>query len=198
MINAMCNLYRMTSTVAEIAKTFGSFDGDRSNLPSFNAIYPNREAPILRQQDGKLTLETILWGVPPPAKGGRSVTNVRNLASPFWRSMLNSPEQRCLVPVTSFCEWEGEAGSKRKVWFGRTDTPLFAFAGLWRQTEDGPRMAFLTTEANEIVGAVHPKAMPVLLEAEDHDVWLTGDYEAATGLARPFDDSRMEIVEREG
>jgi putative SOS response-associated peptidase YedK len=194
----MCNLYRMTSTVAEIAKTFGSFDGDRSNLPSFDAIYPNREAPILRQQDGKLTLETILWGVPPPAKGSRLVTNVRNLASPFWRSMLNSPEQRCLVPVTSFCEWEGEAGSKRKVWFGRTDTPLFAFAGLWRQTKDGPRMAFLTTEANEIVGAVHPKAMPVLLDAEDHDVWLTGDYEAATGLARPFDDSRMEIVEREG
>lgn len=194
----MCNLYRMTSTVAEIAKTFGSFDGDRSNLPSFDAIYPNREAPILRQQDGKLTLETILWGVPPPAKGSRPVTNVRNLASPFWRSMLNSPEQRCLVPVTSFCEWEGEAGSKRKVWFGRTDTPLFAFAGLWRQTEDGPRMAFLTTEANEIVGAVHPKAMPVLLEVEDHDVWLTGDYEAATALARPFDDTRMEIVEREG
>ena len=194
----MCNLYRMTSTVAEIAKTIGSFDGDRSNLPSFDAIYPNREAPILRQQDGKLKLETILWGVPPPAKGSRPVTNVRNLASPFWRSMLNSPEQRCLVPVTSFCEWEGEAGSKRKVWFGRTDTPLFAFAGLWRQTEDGPRMAFLTTEANEIVGAVHPKAMPVLLEVEDHDVWLTGDYEAATALARPFDDTRMEIVEREG
>ncbi len=194
----MCNLYRMSSTVAEIAKTFGSFDGDRNNLPSFDAIYPNQEAPILRQQNGKLTLETILWGVPPPAKGSRPVTNVRNLASSFWRSMLNRPEQRCLVPVTSFCEWEGEAGSKRTVWFGRTDTPLFAFAGLWRQTKDGPRMAFLTPEANEIVGVVHPKAMPVLLDAEDHDVWLTGDYEAATALARPFDDSCMEIVEREG
>ena len=118
MINTMCNLYRMTSTVAEIAKTFGSFDGDRSYLPSFDAIYPNREAPVLRQQDGKLTLETILWGVPPPAKGSRPVTNVRNLASPFWRSMLNSPEQRCLLPVTSFCEWEGRPAPKARSGLG--------------------------------------------------------------------------------
>ena len=192
----MCNLYRMTSTVAEMAKVFGSFKGDRSNLASFDAIYPNREAPVLRQVDGALTLDTILWGVPPPAKASRPVTNVRNLSSPFWRSMLNTPERRCLVPVTAFCEWEGEKGSKRKVWFGRTDTPLFAFAGIWRPTEDGPRMAFLTTDANKIVGAVHPKAMPVLLDAAGHDTWLTGDYEAATALARPFEDERMEIVER--
>ncbi len=192
----MCNLYRMTSTVAEMAKVFGPFEGDRSNLASFDAIHPNREAPVLRQIDGALALDTILWGVPPPAKASRPVTNVRNLSSPFWRSMLNTPERRCLVPVTAFCEWEGEKGAKQKVWFGRTDTPLFAFAGIWRPTEDGPRMAFLTTEANRIVGAVHPKAMPVLLDAADHDTWLTGDYEAATGLAKPFDDSRMEIVER--
>ena len=57
-------------------------------------------------------------------------------------------------------------------------------------------MAFLTTEANDIVGTVHPKAMPVVLDAGDHDIWLTGDYELATALARPFDDDRMEIVER--
>ena len=198
MLCGMCNLYRMTATVAEIAKLFGPFGGDRSNLPSFEAIYPNRDAPMLRNVDGKLTLETMTWGVPPPAKASRPVTNVRNLKSPFWRSMLNTPERRCLVPVTSFCEWEGEKGSKRKVWFGRTDTPLFSFAGIWRPAEEGTRMAFLTTEANETVGAVHPKAMPVLLRQEDHETWLTADYEEATALARPFDDALVEVVEREG
>ena len=54
-------------------------------------------------------LEAMRWGFPPPAKSRVPVTNVRNLASPFWRSALNRPDRRCLVPVTDFCEWEGEA-----------------------------------------------------------------------------------------
>ena len=59
------------------------------------------------------------WGFPgPPAAGSRAVTNVRNLGSPFWRNALQEPARRCIVPVTSFCEWTGEVGRKTKVWFG--------------------------------------------------------------------------------
>ena len=36
--------------------------------------------------------------------------------------------------------------------------------------------------------------MPVLLEADAHDIWLTGDYEAATALAQAFDDERQGIA----
>ena len=36
----MCNLYTMTATVDELRKMFGSFDGDRDNLPSYEEIYP--------------------------------------------------------------------------------------------------------------------------------------------------------------
>ena len=101
------------------------------------------------------------------------MTNIRNLDSPFWRSALNNVERRCIVPVTRFCEWTAEPDPvtkrKRKVWFGlhppRAQEPLFAFAGLWRPGEGGPYMAFLTCDANALVGAVHPKAMPVMLRA---------------------------------
>ncbi|QWC57973.1 DUF159 family protein [Erythrobacter sp. 3-20A1M] len=190
----MCNLYRMRSSVDEMRQVFGAFQGDRANLKPRDEIYPDQSAPVLRMVDGTLTLDEIEWGVPPPASGSRPVTNVRNLSSPFWRPMLSNPDQRCLVPWTQFCEWTGEKGTKRKVWFERTDTPVSAFAGLWRQTSDGPHMAFLTTQANETVGAIHPKAMPVLLETDTHEAWLTGDYDAATALARPFDDERMMIM----
>ncbi|HSQ99237.1 MAG TPA: SOS response-associated peptidase family protein, partial [Sphingomicrobium sp.] len=150
----MCNLYSMTANVDQMRRLFGPFRGDTSNLPPFDDIYPGRQAPVLRRDGGELVLELMTWGFPgPQAAGGRPVTNVRNLASPFWRSALKDPARRCLVPVTRFCEWTAEPDPdtkrKRKIWFGHRDQPLFAFAGIWRPGDDGSFMAFLTCEPNE-------------------------------------------------
>lgn len=199
----MCNLYTMTATVDELRRVFGPFDGDRENLPPFDAIYPGKAAPVLRRgEGGGLLLERMTWGFPGPAASkGRPVTNVRNLASPFWRSALANVERRCIVPVTRFCEWtaepDPETNRKRKVWFGMHEDhePLFAFAGLWRPGAGGPFMAFLTCEPNQTVAAVHPKAMPVILARDDLDRWLSGEQETACSLARPFQDELMRVLE---
>ena len=196
----MCNLYSMTATVDEMRRVFGPFAGDTANLPPFDEIYPGKPAPVLRREGGGLKLETMTWGFPGPAAArGRPVTNVRNLDSPFWRSAIAAPERRCIVPVTSFCEWTGEVGAKRKVWFGLREagTPLFAFAGIWRPGEGGPFMAFLTCDANAVVGAVHPKAMPVMLRPGDIGRWLDSDREQACALAVPFADDDMHVLEPE-
>ena len=196
----MCNLYSMTATVDEMKKLFGPFEGDRTNLPPFDEIYPGKPAPVLRRGGASgLTLETMTWGFPGPTGAkGRPVTNVRNLASPFWRSALGSPERRCIVPVTRFCEWTGEVGRKRKVWFGMHEAhePLFAFAGVWRPGEGGPFMAFLTCDANELVGAIHPKAMPVILRPGQAGDWLDGTYDDACALAIPFADGDMQVFDQ--
>lgn len=201
----MCNLYSMTATVDELRRVFGPFDGDRGNLPPFGEIYPGKPAPVLRRADGGLALEMMSWGFPGPAAAkSRPITNVRNLDSPFWRGALNSPERRCLVPATSFCEWTAEPDPatrrKAKVWFGLNEgaAPLFAFAGLWRPSgRDGepPFMAFLTCEPNQVVGPIHPKAMPVMLRpGEEAEHWLSATRADACALARPFSDSDMRIV----
>jgi len=190
----MCNLYTMTATVDELRRTFGH----TANLPPFDEIYPGRAAPVLRREGGTLTLETMTWGFPGPAAAkGRPVTNVRNLDSPFWRSALGNVERRCIVPVTRFCEWTAAPDPvtkrKSKVWFGLHERhdPLFAFAGLWRPGEGGPYMAFLTCAPNDTVGRVHPKAMPVMLRADDSLGWLEHDRETACALAIPFPDVDM-------
>lgn len=196
----MCNLYSMTAPVAEIRRLFGSFDGDTANLPPLEEIYPGHKAPVLvRSEEGGLKLDWMKWGFPgPPAAGARPVTNVRNLASPFWRSALDNPARRCVVPVTSFCEWTAEpdplTGRKSKVWFGlnQAQPPLFAFAGIWRPGEEVPFMAFLTCAANATVGAVHPKAMPVMLRPQDAAIWLGSPRADACALAKPFDDAAMQ------
>lgn len=199
----MCNLYTMTASVDEMRRMFGAFDGDRDNLPPFGEIYPGRAAPVLRRNEsGGLQLETMTWGFPGPAVAkGRPVTNVRNLDSPFWRSALGNRERRCIVPVSSFCEWTAEPDPvtkrKSKVWFGlhEADDPLFAFAGIWRPGETGPFMAFLTCDANEVVGAVHPKAMPVMMRAGDAIHWLDHEREQACALAVPFPDTDMRRID---
>ena len=198
----MCNLYTMTATVDELRRMFGQFDGETANLPPFDEIYPGKPAPVLRRTGGKMKLETMTWGFPGPAAAkGRPVTNVRNLDSPFWRSALQAPERRCIVPVTRFCEWTAEPDPvtkrKSKVWFGMQEgsEPLFAFAGVWRPGEGGPFMAFLTCEANRTVGAVHPKAMPVILRPADALRWIEGDREQACALALPFPDADMRRIE---
>ncbi|WP_343343184.1 SOS response-associated peptidase [Sphingomicrobium sp. XHP0239] len=192
----MCNLYQMTATVDEMRKLFGPFEGDRANVAPQDEIYPKMEAPVLRRADDALRLDRMEWGFPgPQAAGGRPVTNVRNLASPFWRSALANPERRCLVPVTRFSEWSAAhdpvTGRKVKHWFGRADEAPFAFAGLWRPGESRGYYAFLTCAPNEMVGAVHPKAMPVMLERDEHDQWLNGTVEEASALARAFPDEKM-------
>ena len=202
----MCNLYTMTATVDELRRTFGPFVGDTDNLPPFDEIYPGRAAPVLRRGGDGLKLETMTWGFPGPAVAkGRPVTNVRNLDSPFWRSALGNVERRCIVPVTRFCERTAEPDPvtkrKSKVWFGLHERhdPLFAFAGLWRpgakDGSDGPYMAFLTCAPNDTVGRVHPKAMPVMLRADDALGWLEHDRETACALAIPFPDVDMRRLE---
>jgi hypothetical protein len=92
-LNGMCNLYNMTATVDEMRRVFGSFDGDTTNLPPFDEIFPGQMAPVLRRNSqGGLKLDQMKWGFPgPQAAGWRAVTNVRNLASPFWRNRPGDP-----------------------------------------------------------------------------------------------------------
>lgn len=54
---------------------------------------------------------------------------------------------------------------------------------------------FLTCPANAEVGAVHPKAMPVILtEPEEYRRWLTAPVEEVLRLQRPLPDGRPQIV----
>lgn len=197
----MCNLYRMTSNAQAIAQLFQADVAGR-NLPALTEIYPDEEAPVVVSEGAGRALAMMRWGWPPFGEVKRPITNVRNLASPMWRSALADPARRCLVPVTAFSEWSAapdpQTGRKRKHWFDLPDEPLFAFAGLWRPTEQGPRFAFLTCEANTVVGRVHPKAMPVLLRpGEDFDRWLDADGIGAAAMQVPLADALMREVAEE-
>ncbi len=188
----MCNRYRLAADTHAILIAMGAEPlGEHDRLPP-PEVFPKRLGWIVRHAGARRVTEPICWGFPPPAGASGPVTNVRNLFSPFWRSALANPAQRCLVPATGFCEWEGSAGQKRARWFSVPAQPVFAFAGIWRQSDNGGVFAMLTCEPNALVAPIHPQAMPVILHPSDYGHWLDGA--PAEALAAPFPADQMALA----
>ena len=195
----VCNHYRLTSNIETMRRLFAVDSSSAPNLPVFDEIYPDRDAPVvITASTGERRITMKRWGFPPPVAGTRPLTKVRNLASPFWRTALSRPDRRCLVSVTAFSEWTAEPDPvtirKRKVWFDLPAQEVFAFTGVWRPTSEVDRFAFLTTAPNELVGAVHPKAMPVILTPHEYTAWLTGDFAAVGAMSAAYPDDEMRIL----
>lgn len=200
----MCNLYRLRGVERwEVANAMGAdVDWPRPYELEKDYTAPGGPGYVARYQDGRRVLDAMRWGYPNPVPGKQPVTNIRNYVSPFWRSSLRNPAQRCIVPVTSFQEWSVEpdpvTGKKRAHWFSVPSRSVFGFAGAWRHTEKGPVFAFLTCgydgdPSTHIVGAIHPKACPVILHQEDEERWLNGDLEDALSLACAYPSQLMTV-----
>lgn len=55
---------------------------------------------------------------------------------------------------------------------------------------------FLTSDPNAEVGAVHPKAMPVILtEPDEFEMWMTAPWEIAAELQRPLQDGALSVLQ---
>ncbi|XWN34355.1 MAG: SOS response-associated peptidase family protein [Devosia sp.] len=54
--------------------------------------------------------------------------------------------------------------------------------------------AFCTTDANDVVKPIHPKAMPVILDPADYEQWLTGSTEEAMALQRPLPNDKLRLA----
>ena len=210
----MCNLYSLSKGQAAIIEMTRAMLDQTGNMPLLPGIFPDYSAPIVRNTAHGRELAMARWGMPSPAfalKGRNSdpgITNVRKTASPHWRRWLGV-ESRCVVPFTSFSENETLAdGSRPPVWFALDEErPLAMFAGIWtrwssvRKVKEGETVndlfAFLTTEPNAEVGAIHPQAMPVILTTQDEiEQWLTAPTVEALNLRRPLANGALKIVAR--
>lgn len=203
-------LYRLDAPARDVARLLGAEAG---NDPwTGGTVSPGQFAPVItagreevagpRPQDGRpKRLIPRLWGVPPPRSvqeaPARGILTVRNLESPFWIGNLRNCEFRCLIPATAFMEWghpSATDGKRRQQWFSCADQPLFAMAGVWKDSEI-PSFALLTCAPNAALREAGKDAMPVILPPDPAvwDMWLNGRWDRAQALVAPYASSLMRV-----
>ena len=203
----MTVLYRLDAPAAAIARHFGAEAG--RDPWAGGHVAPGGFAPVItagrefvagaRTERQPRRLIPRLWGVPPPPSAGDTgrpgVLSVRNPDSPFWIGNLRNSEFRCLIPATAFMEWGKGTdmdGKRRQHWFACADQPLFAFAGVWKDSEVAS-FAVLTCEPNAALRHAGRDAMPVILPPDPGawQLWLHGEWKRARDLIAPYPSSQM-------
>lgn len=146
----MCNLYNVTTSQQAIRDATRAMVDTLGNMEPSLDVYPDRMAPIVRNNAGQRELTTVRWGMPSSKQAlyqaatkradklrakGKDVnfdellkmepdggtTNVRNTSSRHWTRWLGV-ENRCVVPMTKFAEPDPAS----KVEGGRTPNAWFA------------------------------------------------------------------------
>jgi putative SOS response-associated peptidase YedK len=186
----MCNLYRMTKNVSEVAAWFDAVEG--AGGANFAAeVYPGYTGLVVAEGQ----VRAMTWGFPLVLKGAKGqplkpkpVNNARTdkLATFFWRHSFE--ERRCLIPLTGWAEAQGAKGRMTRTWLSLPDTPLFAAAGVWRQSEEwGACYSMVMTDSEGTDAAAVHERMPVLLAPADQAHWLGGTPQDALALCRAWD-----------
>ena len=183
----MCNLYRMTKGVSEIARLFAVEADPGANFAA--EVYPGYPGLVVAQGKAR----AMNWGFPLVLTGKQGqklkpkpVTNARDdkLTTPFWRDSFQN--RRCIVPVTQCAEPQGEAGRMTRTWYGLPDVEVIAVAGLWRQTAEwGDCYTLVMVDSSPQMADVHDR-MPVILKPEDWETWVQAGTEEAFALCRTW------------
>jgi len=149
-------------------------------LGVFNGFTHPETAIVLNSDPAKAYLAS--WGLMPGwAKEDFKRANTLNARietieeKPSFRSYAGN---RCLVPVTSFFEWQwlDEKGKEKQKYEIGTGGQVFALGAIYAERNGVITYSIITTDANELMAEIHntKKRMPLVLTSENRDYWLQG------------------------
>ncbi len=192
----MCGLYSFRSSAEETRSLLNYLE--RPEFPPRRYVTPGSPIAIVRVEQGQRHFALVRWGFIPSwvkeIKPGKPLINARGetvAEKPSFRNAMK--RRRCLIPADGFYEWQGDIpGRKQPYFIHRPGNGLFAFAGLWEHWmgADGSEIetgVIITTEPNREIARVHTR-MPVVIEPEDYETWLTGEPAEVASLIHPAPD----------
>src|SRR5690625_3098492 len=138
-------------------------------------IFPTDLAPVVvRDQENMIAI--MKWGFA-PGFAKQPLINARgetiDIKPTFKNSFYN---RRCIIPVSSFFEWENIDGKKIRRRISISNEKIFSLAGLYDvfQDKEGKEYAaytIITTEANKEIKVIHHR-MPVIIPKDMENIWL--------------------------
>ncbi len=179
----MCYQTKITKQKQELERSFQAKITGLDDFvpgPVFKAFdFP--KTPVITKDDPEL-IQLYQWGLIPNWAGSdwnRNYTlNARIETLDQKRSFKNVIENRCLVIVNGFYEWQHIDKNKIKYEIGFNDE-LFALGGLYDHCETGSTYTIVTTEAKGVMREIHNTKlrMPFAMKGkESMDAWLSGDF----------------------
>ncbi|MEX2352556.1 MAG: SOS response-associated peptidase [Gammaproteobacteria bacterium] len=182
----MCGRFSLWSDKNKILGHYGL-----SDAPDFTSSYnipPSFDIPIVRDREGR-ELVNVHWGFIPHWAKDKKLQPINARADtvakkPMFRDAFK--HRRCLIPANGYFEWKVENGRKQPYFIKVKDAELFSFAGIWSHWDSPDKTiescAIITTDANPDTAKIHDR-MPVIINPEDYDLWLT---EGGEDLLRPY------------
>lgn len=175
----MCNLYDIGPAPARQARGWrGKIIEVLKTAPKTYAIRKTDPGIVLRSdpETGETEPEIMRWGFHRDFNPALNNARFDKLKHGMWSAAWQDG-RRCVIPVATFYEWSGPAGSKQTHAFLRTegtDEPDWLWmAGLWEDDpEHGRRYTMITTDARGQIAAIHDR-MPVILVTDDVEGFLS-------------------------
>ena len=161
---------------------------------------------VVGNKHGQKTMLSAIWPLVPLWAGDcvpkYSTANARSETMTQKASFRNSwrKSQRCLIPASGFYEWQKLPDQPRKQpWhIYHTEQSVMSFAGLWEkgtntEGESFVSCAIITTQANEMMSEIHNTnhRMPVIIDPQFRELWLTGESQEAYSLAATYGDGSL-------
>ncbi len=192
----MCGRFTLLDRLNALLDQF-AVEPIEAPLPLFEGRYnipPTLDIPIIKF-DGKRLLSVARWGlIPSWTKEGVNPPMLNNARAetikekPSFRSAYK--KRRCIIPASGFYEWQTEGATKQPYYFHSTDGSMLPFAGIWEMWHDIESCSIVTTDANGVMAPIHHR-MPVILGANDYDLWLNPESCDATHLMAPCPESEI-------
>lgn len=186
----MCYHTKLTSDAQKLENRFNAkLEGDYTPNEHYHG-FTHPFTPIITNKDtSKIILSS--WGLMPSYKYDRSHqkftlnAKIENIDST--PSYKDYTDQRCLVIVNGFYEWQwlDKAGKKKQKYLIEIENQEpFTLAGLWNDWIDKSTgevistYTIVTTEATGLMQEIHnsAKRMPMVLNPEEEKLWIEGKY----------------------
>lgn len=148
----------------------------KSTSPLYEIKHPKSQIQSFQLSSESIIVAKSIWGTK-PAWCPDLLTNTKSenlISSPFWSQFMNN---RILVPVHSFFEWQTQNTGKKHKYEITFKNPHTYFAGLWGEENGTQWITILTGDANEKMKAIHNNGenkhrQPITMPIKNQNNWL--------------------------